>query len=61
MACFIVCWLPFFSIYLFDGVVSRIVLTGGSERSLLPPSVVKIAFWLGYCNSTLVRVHFRIR
>lgn len=40
---FILCWLPFFTIY----------LIGAFCQSCVPPLVFSIFFWLGYCNSAL--------
>ena len=46
MACFIGCWLPFFTVYLIDGVCTEICD--------IPGWIFKVFFWLGYCNSMLV-------
>ncbi|XP_055337519.1 probable G-protein coupled receptor No18 [Paramacrobiotus metropolitanus] len=45
MACFIGCWLPFFTVYLIDGVCK--------QWCAIPSWIFKVNFWLGYCNSML--------
>ncbi|RUS80725.1 hypothetical protein EGW08_011511, partial [Elysia chlorotica] len=40
---FILCWLPFFTIY----------LVGAFCDSCIPPVVFSVTFWLGYCNSAM--------
>ncbi|XP_064630909.1 probable G-protein coupled receptor No9 [Lineus longissimus] len=41
---FVICWLPFFSVYLIGGVC---------EHCIVPRALFKAFFWLGYCNSFL--------
>lgn len=41
---FVICWLPFFTIYLVLGVC---------DNCNIPEAVFKFFFWLGYCNSFL--------
>jgi hypothetical protein len=41
VGCFIVCWAPFFTVYLF----------GAFCPGCTPPTLFDIFFWLGYCNS----------
>ena len=43
VGCFIVCWMPFFTIY----------LLGAFCMECTPPLVFSIFFWLGYCNSAV--------
>ena len=43
VGCFIICWLPFFSVYLLGAFCSECT----------PPLVFTIFFWLGYCNSAI--------
>ena len=43
VGCFIVCWFPFFTMYL---------VTAFCE-DCIPPLVFSIFFWLGYCNSAI--------
>nr|KAG5689292.1 hypothetical protein BaRGS_033084 [Batillaria attramentaria]KAG5700504.1 hypothetical protein BaRGS_013991 [Batillaria attramentaria] len=43
MAAFILCWLPFFALY----VVSAFCV------GCIPPMVFTVFFWIGYCNSAL--------
>lgn len=43
VGCFIVCWFPFFTMYL---------VTAFCE-DCIPPLVFSIFFWLGYCNSAV--------
>ena len=42
VGCFIVCWLPFFSLYVYSGF-----------DGIVHPLVFSLMFWLGYCNSLL--------
>ena len=44
MGCFILCWLPFFSLYTIQGVCDPCVIN---------EEVFDVFFWLGYCNSAL--------
>lgn len=46
MACFIGCWLPFFTVYLIDGICK--------EVCAIKKWIFTVNFWLGYCNSMLV-------
>ncbi|KAG8236709.1 hypothetical protein J437_LFUL017141 [Ladona fulva] len=40
---FIVCWLPFFTMYLVRAFC----------EDCIPPLVFSVLFWLGYCNSAI--------
>ena len=43
VGCFILCWLPFFTVY----------LLGAFWPDSTPPLLFSIFFWLGYCNSAI--------
>ena len=43
VGCFILCWAPFFTVY----------LVGAFCPLCTPPSVFHVFFWLGYCNSAI--------
>ena len=43
VGCFILCWLPFFTVY----------LTGAFCKDCISPVVFTVFFWLGYCNSAM--------
>uniref|UniRef100_T1IJG8 G-protein coupled receptors family 1 profile domain-containing protein n=1 Tax=Strigamia maritima TaxID=126957 RepID=T1IJG8_STRMM len=43
---FILCWLPFFTIYLVEAFCSE-------GHSCIPHSLFSVFFWLGYCNSAV--------
>lgn len=43
IGCFILCWLPFFTIY----------LMGAFCPGCIPPMMFSVFFWLGYCNSAI--------
>lgn len=43
VGCFILCWLPFFTVY----------LLGAFCPDCTPPLLFSIFFWLGYCNSAI--------
>lgn len=43
VGCFIICWAPFFSVY----------LLGAFCRGCTPPMLFHVFFWLGYCNSAI--------
>ena len=43
VGCFILCWLPFFTVY----------IIGAFHENFTAPIVFSIFFWLGYCNSAL--------
>ena len=43
VGCFILCWLPFFTVY----------LLGAFCQSCTPPLLFSVFFWLGYCNSAI--------
>lgn len=49
IGCFIICWLPFFTIYVLESVCSQLV------RCYFPiePVLIKSVTWLGYLNSAL--------
>ena len=44
MASFIVAWLPFFTMYLIQGMC---------KQCTIDPALFTFAFWLGYCNSAI--------
>ena len=43
MGCFIMCWLPFFSLYTIRGICE--------DDSIINQHIFDVFFWLGYCNS----------
>ena len=49
MAAFIVCWFPFFTLYVIESVCDCI-----------PDVVFKVCFWAGYCNSALNPIIYNI-
>nr|ANO38993.1 GCR011 [Schmidtea mediterranea] len=49
IGCFVVCWLPFFTIYVLESLCSQRILCPYPIGSLLVKSVT----WLGYINSAL--------
>ncbi|CAG0910441.1 unnamed protein product, partial [Darwinula stevensoni] len=49
---FILCWLPFFAMYVLD-VLCPSVCTAGE-------GIFAIAFWLGYCNSAFNPIIYTI-
>lgn len=44
MASFVGAWLPFFTMYLIQGIC---------KECEVPPPIFTFAFWLGYCNSAI--------
>ncbi|KAH9524894.1 Alpha-2B adrenergic receptor [Bulinus truncatus] len=50
MAAFILCWLPFFSLYLASGFCP----------GCIPEMVFTVFFWIGYCNSALNPVIYTV-
>ncbi|XP_059151394.1 alpha-2Da adrenergic receptor-like [Physella acuta] len=50
MAAFILCWLPFFALYLSSAFCAECI----------PPMVFTVFFWIGYCNSALNPIIYTI-